>query len=199
MIEVEKKFILSDEEKSRLLEGADFIGEKVFTDIYYDTKDFTLTSADKWLRARENKFEFKVAMHAGAKKSLTQYDEIEDESRIGQVLGLSANKKLPEQLLENGYLPFCVCKTTRRKYKKENFTIDIDVADFGSFLYNIAEIELMVNDNSEMDEAAEKITNFAKSQELRVGPARGKIVEFLKRERPNHFEALIKSGVVHNG
>jgi adenylate cyclase class IV len=196
MIEVEKKFILSEEEKNRLLDGAEFLSKKTITDVYYDTENFALTSCDKWLRTREGKFEFKVAVHSGARKSLTQYDEIEDDKEIKQALGLNKEGDLKDSLLENGYLPFCVCKTKREKYKKEGFNIDLDEAEFNNFSYNIAEIELMVNDVLKIDEASEKITTFAIKNGLRIGPTRGKILEFLKRESPVHFETLVKCGVV---
>jgi hypothetical protein len=38
MIEVEKKFRATDEGKTRLMNGAEFVNEKTFTDIYWDTK-----------------------------------------------------------------------------------------------------------------------------------------------------------------
>jgi len=40
MIEVEKKFILNEQDKERLTKNADFLNERVFTDIYYDTEIF---------------------------------------------------------------------------------------------------------------------------------------------------------------
>ena len=60
MIEVEKKFILTTEQEKSLIEGADFLGEKKFTDIYYDDEDFSLTKKDLWLRNREGRFELKI-------------------------------------------------------------------------------------------------------------------------------------------
>ena len=43
MIEIEKKFILTDGHKEKLLEKAEFLGEKTFTDVYYDTPEYALT------------------------------------------------------------------------------------------------------------------------------------------------------------
>ena len=37
MIEVEKKFILNEQDKERLTKEAQFLNERVFTDTYYDT------------------------------------------------------------------------------------------------------------------------------------------------------------------
>ena len=44
MIEVEKKFILNEQDKWRLTKAAQFLDERVFTDIYYDTEIFPLTA-----------------------------------------------------------------------------------------------------------------------------------------------------------
>jgi len=85
MIEVEKKFILSEQEKERLIKDAEFLSERVFTDIYYDTEKFLLTSQDKWLRSREGKFELKLPLHKGRERLADQYDEIEDEQKIYQL------------------------------------------------------------------------------------------------------------------
>lgn len=82
MIEVEKKFILNDKEKERLFKDAEFISEKIFTDIYYDNENFDLTSKDKWLRLRQDKFELKIPVHEGIERIADQYDELESEEAI---------------------------------------------------------------------------------------------------------------------
>jgi adenylate cyclase class IV len=196
MIEIEKKFILNEQEKERLIKDAEFLSERVFTDIYYDTEKFLLTSQDKWFRSREGKFELKLPLHKKREKLADQYDEIEDEQKIKQVLNLPLNKNLADNLIKVGYFPFCTCKTTRRKYKKELFIIDLDIVDFQDFTYNIGEIELMVNDKSEVEGAIKKIMNFAKTHNLTVAPVRGKIIEYLKRVKQNHYQTLVKKNVV---
>lgn len=197
MIEVEKKFILDDKDKRRLTKDASFLNERAFTDIYYDTKFFFLTSNNKWLRSRDGKFELKISLNDGISKlSEDQYDELEDEQKIREALNLPSNGNLANDLIKAEYFPFCTCRTTRRKYQKESFIIDFDTVDFQDFTYDIAEIELMVNGKSEIEEAIEKIMAFAKEQELTIVPVRGKVVEYLKRVKPDHYQALIDSGVV---
>ena len=196
MIEVEKKFILLKDQEKSLVDGAEFLGEKVFTDVYYDTEDFSLTRNDKWLRARENKFEFKISLDSRAGREMDLYDEIEDEGEIRKRLNLSDGKNMDEALLENGYSKFCICKTTRKKYKKDGFGIDIDFVDFGDFNYELAEIEIMVNDKSETQVALDQIISFAKSNNLTIGYVRGKVIEYLLKKKPKHFHALVESGVV---
>ena len=39
MIEVEKKFVVSQDELTRLVAGAHLLGEEVHTDVYYDLAD----------------------------------------------------------------------------------------------------------------------------------------------------------------
>lgn len=196
MIEVEKKFILNEQDKERLTKDAEFLNERVFTDVYYDTEIFSLTAKDKWLRSREGRFELKLPLHEGAERLADQYDELEDEQKIREALNLPAKGNLADDLVMAGYSAFCTCKTTRRKYKKEPFIIDLDIVDFQDFTYNIGEIELMVNDKSEIEDAIGKIIDFAKSQNLTIAPVRGKVIEYLKRVKQEHYQTLVKSGVV---
>lgn len=196
MIEVEIKFLLTDEEQNRLTAGADFLGEKAFTDIYYDTADFTLITTDRWLRAREGRFELKLPLQQGNERLADQYDELDEEPKIRLALKLPDANSFAETLEQNGYSPFCICNTVRRKYKKDPFIIDLDTVNFQSFIYYIGEIELMVNQESEITAAVEKIQTFAKENRLTIAPVRGKVIEFLKREKTEQYQALIRAGVV---
>jgi len=54
----------------------------------------------------------------------------------------------------------------------------------------------MVNEKSDIGGAIEKIMNFAKSQNLTIAPVRGKVIEYLKRVKPNHYQTLIQAKVV---
>ena len=98
MIEVEKKFILNKQDKERLTKRAEFLNERVFADIYYDTNNFSLTSKDKWLRSREARFELKLPLHKGAERSADQYDELEDEQKIREALNLPLNGSFADDL-----------------------------------------------------------------------------------------------------
>jgi predicted adenylyl cyclase CyaB len=188
MIEIEKKFLLSKADEARLIDGAEFITEKKFTDVYYDTDDYALTKNDTWLRSRDGRFELKVLTgesHQG--RSVDQYKEIEDDKSIAQKLNIETDKPLAEALTAFGYKPFATIVTIRRKYKKDGFAIDLDAADFG---YEIAEIELMVESKEGVPGAVQKIVSFAESHGLKVSPVNGKLVEYLKRFRKEHLEAL---------
>lgn len=193
MIEVEKKFILSPAAEARLLEGARFISETKFRDIYFDTVDQKLTSQDWWLRQREEKYELKIPLHS-AVPGFTgdQYEEVAGEAKVARRLGLSLdNKSLSVCLFENGYEVLADIITTRRKFKRDEFTFDFDVADYG---YRIAEVELSVESVEEAKEAADKIMNLVRACELSPSssPLRGKIMEYLYRFKPAKYNFLIE-------
>ncbi len=186
MIEVEKKFRLTDEEEKRLTDGAEFLGVKTFTDVYCDTPDYALMKSDRWLRARDGKWELKVSLkgHRDGTRMGDQYEEIEDEARIRAVLGFPVVGDFQATLASFGWEPFCRLTTTRRKYKKDGFTIDLDDADYGDFRYRIGEIELMVGDQSEMDAAMDRIFAFAREHGIIPSKVHGKILAYLKARRP---------------
>lgn len=196
MIEVEKKFILSEQDKERLTKDAIFLNERVFTDIYYDTEQFSLTSKDRWLRSREGGFELKLPLNERGDRLADQYEELEDEQKIREILDLPSNGSFAEDLAGAGYTPFCSCKTTRRKYGMKAFVIDLDKVDFKDFTYGIGEIELMVSDKAEIGGAIEKIMAFAKSRNLSIAPVRGKVIEYIRQKRPHHYQALVDAGVI---
>jgi predicted adenylyl cyclase CyaB len=196
MIEVEKKFIVDQSDIAKLSDGADFVSKKTFTDVYYDTAGYLLTSKDIWLRLRNAKPELKIPMSEVLSRTAEQYEEVEDEERIRMFLELPVDGPLERVLLENGFGKFCTCVTTRQKYSKEGFTIDIDEVQFPSFVYNIGEIELLVKDKSEMENASKKIVDFAERNGVKFSPVRGKVIEYLRRERPDHYRAMVKANVV---
>jgi len=193
MIEIEKKFALTTEEGERLLAGAVFIKEMVMIDSYYDDAIRTLSLKDWWLRERNGRFELKIASYQGERKDqvVNQYRELETDAEIAEALALPGKKVLRDELADAGYLPFATIKTTRSKYSKEGFTIDMDVMDFG---YTICEIELMVEDESKIQEAVDKIMDFAKRQGIAIKPVYGKLLEFIRHNDPPFFEKLVAAG-----
>lgn len=196
MIEVEKKFILAESDIDRLSDGAEFVSKKSFTDVYYDTPDLLLTTKDHWLRFRDGRAELKVPMSEVLTRTAEQYEEVEDEEEIKRILNLQGEGSLVNILRQNGFQIFCECTTTRQKYKKENFVIDLDEVKYSDFVYSIGEIEMLVKEKSEMEEASQKIIRFAKDNGLALAPVRGKVIEYLKRIRPAHYRAMVEAKVV---
>lgn len=194
MIEVEKKFILTDEQEKQLIEGAEFLGYKVVTDTYYDTRDYVLTTKDLWLRRRNGKFNLKVPMNAVREERISdQYRELDTDAEIASYLKLPTDKLAAKVLQENGYAPFVTITTTRKRYKKDGYNIDLDVMDFG---YNIAEIEYMTDDDSQLEQVTNKIIAYARSYNIAGDAPWGKVLEYLRRNDPIHFQALVDAKVV---
>lgn len=196
MIEVEKKFqVESDAVKERLLEGAAFVGESTITDSYYDKDNYQLTSKDKWLRLRNGKWELKISMSTTpqSRRQAEQYDEIVNEKEIRKALQLPVAGTLAQDIETAGYRPFLTVVTTRRKYTSGLFTIDLDEMDFG---YSVGEIELMVEKQEDAPAAVQKIIDFTTSRGIKIFHTRGKIIEYLYRFRPEHYQALVNAGVL---
>ncbi len=194
MIEVEKKFQLTPEQETRLLEGATLLKSSKNEDVYYDTDDFTLTLQDHWLRKRNDRIEVKRRVHElGHKLGGTAYDEIEDEEGVRTFLKLPVIGSLEEDLTAAGYKSFARIVKERRSFEKEGFHIDLDVCDFG---YDLGEIELMIENEQDRSEALERIEMFADRMGLDQVPVRGKVIEYLYRFDRPHYDALVNAGVI---
>lgn len=193
MIEVEKKFVLNEENEKRVIAGARFLKEVKFTDIYYDTPDYELTKQDIWLRSRAGKFELKIA---AVKKEDSQetnfYHEMDSEKEIRRQLRLSGKGSLLADLAKAGFIKFGECATVRRKYQNREFIIDLDTVTYADsdFVFKIGEIELLVPTKDDMPQAYQKIAEFAVGHGLSVMPVRGKILEYLKLFKPDIYDML---------
>jgi len=130
------------------------------------------------------------------KRVSDQYRELDVDSDILAYFG-ARDISVKGFLVEKGYIPFCKITTSRKKYKKEDFVIDLDVMDFG---YTLAEIEFMTDDESKIQEATNAIIAFAERHTIAPNkeiPIRGKVVEFLRIKNPAHFQALIDAQVIN--
>lgn len=193
-IEVEQKFPLKPTSEESLVRDAEFVGQRSFTDTYYDDVDYTLTTQGIWLRNRDGRFELKLPLpNPGEDSTSNQYKEIETEQDIADHFGWDlANHSFGEHLVNRGLVPVISFTTTRRKYKMDRFVIDIDTTDFD---FGIIEIERMVEHEDEIAETAREINAFAAQYGLETGYIRGKVLEYLRRKNPAHLDALINAGV----
>jgi len=200
MIEVEKKFLLSDSEEARLIEGAQLMSEKVIDDSYYDNNDYDITLANMWLRRRDNAFELKAPLRVSDDRTVDQFREITDQMQIAVTLGLPADEpNFAVVLQKGGYEPFMHLHTTRRTYRKDGFTIDLDTVTYknSDFRYAIAEIEKLVEDEADMPRVVNDIIAFANGYGLTTDQfILGKVGAFLKSEQPSHYEALAAVGIL---
>ncbi|HEU0051068.1 MAG TPA: CYTH domain-containing protein [Patescibacteria group bacterium] len=201
MIEVEKKFAWSKEAETSILRDAVFVKAKQFTDTYFDTAEFSLTSKDIWLRKRDTRWEIKIPLHDlhRTDRTSTHYRELESEEEIRSFLKLVPNGTFDEDLARAGYVPCCEITTSRRSYQSGLFKIDFDEASAADgFAYRLFEIELGVEDPAEMASATERIHAFAQAHGLGMGMVHGKILAYLKQKQPKQFAALIASGVAED-
>ncbi|HEY4495957.1 MAG TPA: CYTH domain-containing protein [Candidatus Paceibacterota bacterium] len=197
MIEIEKNFDLKLGDKERIIKNAKFIKRREFTDVYYDTSDYKLTTNDFWLRQRDDKWELKVpikniAIQDGA---IDRYHELEKEKDIAKKLknyfDISFDKGLREKILT----PFATIVTKRETYQKNEFHLDFDEMDFGFLTF---EAELMISDEREINDAERKIKEFAENYDIDPTKGRGKVIEYLFRKNPNHYQSLVNAGVIRN-
>jgi adenylate cyclase class IV len=198
MFEVEQKFLLSEKDLNKLVEDAEFLGEKKFVDQYFDTAEYNLTKNDIWLRKRGESFELKIPVAESFESSTNQYQEIEGEEKIREIFAIPKIKSFVEDIFDLGYSCFCECQTTRKKYQKGKFIIDLDEVEYADsdFKYCLAEVELLVENKDDIQKAEAEILEFAKSLNLEVSRVRGKVLEYLKREKPEHYQAIKDAGVL---
>lgn len=178
MIEVEKKFSLTEEQTKRIEKTADFVKEIKNTDVYYDTADYSLLKKDIWLRNRDGVFEVKIPPQNNP-GSINVYEEITNQNEILKRLEIrKLSDNFEENLKLNGFIVLLKLITQRRKFKIKEFNIDIDKVDYG---YTICEIEKMVEKEDEVERASEEIFKLAKSLGLEIKKIRGKCLEYFYR------------------
>ena len=199
MFEVEKKFVLNEKDILRIMKDAEFLSERIFVDEYFDNDQFSLSSQDIWLQKRAGVFQLKIPMHAATGKTFDQYDEIEGEMAIREIFAIPIVKGFVQDIADLGHVCFCKLTTRRRKYKKGDFIIDLDEVESDGWKYLIGEIELMADDRTKIPEVSKRIEEFAKENNLEIAPVRGKVYEFIKQYRPDHFSVLVEAGIVDVG
>ena len=179
MIEVEKSFDPNEEQLADILKGAEFLGEVVNHDVYYDYPDFRLAKQKIKLRFRNGSPELKI------EKSETVDEETEDEESIKKFFGIDTPL---QEFVASELIEIINYENTRRKYKKEGINIDVDSLDFGM---QSCDFELMVEREEEVKSAEEKIFAFALSYGL--DPAKwniGKRRTYLQKFKPEIYKAI---------
>lgn len=202
MIEVEKRFVnLTDDNKAALTTGAELVKNKINVDTYYDKDDYSLTSSDRWLRRRNDRFELKVPIGAGGTKTaITQvYRELETDPEIYEELGIPRTSILEEDLAKAGFKSYMTSRTSRGSYRNRDFNIDVDQSTYDGvdFTYNGVDIEIMVETEADIPTATQKILDFAGQCGLVIDTnPLGKNGIFIKNVRPDHYKALVEAGVL---
>ncbi len=193
MIEVEKKFAVTPEQIKKVETVARFVKKVIITDIYYDTFDYSLIKKDWWLRNRNGEFEIKVPPNNKPSK-INVYEEIINPDEIIERTGLKKlSTNFEENLKLNGFKVLVKLVTKRRKFKMQDFNIDIDEADCG---YTLCEIEKIVENENEVEMATQEILEFAKSLNFEIKRVFGKGIEYLYRYNRPAYDAFQNSAAV---
>jgi len=208
-IEVERKFVPGDldelDERVSTFGGV-CLGTQSFTDVYYDTPACTLTRRDMWLRCRDGAWELKVPTDADARRSggeRSVFREVEGTAAVNEALRAlvvaapdesGVSTCLDETLATMGAQPFAEFSTTRSKWKLGSCTLDADVASFG---HAVMEIEVMVEDTSEVVAAEDEIARVAELVGAKpLGACGGKLETYIRRKAPDVLSALIDEGIL---
>eukprot|EP00904_Undaria_pinnatifida_P010181 jgi/Undpi1/6293/HiC_scaffold_20.g08777.m2 len=193
-------------EESLLAQGGKFVGEQVFTDVYWDTQRCGLTERDWWLRARAGRWELKmpagdVGEEATAYKEITLASEIARELQVAGFLSASEARDIDTLCLDEGVLEaagfeaFASFRTNREKYSLDRFSVDIDRASFG---HQVVEIEQMSSPKmADIESARDSIAALARSlgaqREGASGRSvQGKLKEYIIRNCPKQLDILMR-------
>ena len=195
MIEVELKFLLTNEEERRLLDNAVYLETQDFVDVYYDNQEYNLSTQDIWLRTRNDKFVLKLPIQTTntslAEQNNTPKLEIEELDNILMHLNITPAISISDDLKAHGILPRYEFRNIRKKYKKDDFVIDIDKAIFDDFIYETCEIELVVDSEEDISDATQRIENFAMEHGIKIGNVEGRLIEYIRRKNPLHYQKLL--------
>ncbi len=178
MIEVEKKFKPSTEQLNAMTQGAEFLGEKILHDVYYDYPDYRMFKNGTRLRNRNGEWELKVGSGGGVAEELETEEEIKNFLNIQVPLADFINENMK---------PFIDYTTKRKKYKNGEFEICVDELDFG---LSVVEVELMVANVDDVQNAKDKIIEFGKSFGLDEASAIVKRTAYFQARRPDLYQEL---------
>ena len=204
-IEVEKKFKPNPKLKELVLKhGGEVVGEKRFTDVYYDTAGCVLTRRDTWLRRRGDAWELKLPLGDPADRrgasggERTVFKEVEGAESVMEALApllpVPSDGPLPTLLKANELLPIAEFETVRSRYKLGETSLDADVASFG---HAVLEIEVMAETEAEVPAAEAEIERVAALLGTEpLGGTGGKLFEYIRTKRPDIFAQLVEAGVL---
>lgn len=190
MIEIEQKVLLPE---SLHIPGTS-LGSRTICDKYYDDVNYSLTRKDWWLRERNGKWQLKRI--AGDDRATDIYEELHDAAEILAALDISRTASITDALATAGITMFAEIITERTSYQWDSYTIDVDCVHIGSDTYKIAEIERIVEDESAVAQARVDLQETLTSLGLTTARPEGKLIRYVRLERPDHYRALCDAGVV---
>lgn len=191
MIEVEKRYKFDIQAKERLIKSARFVSNLEYRDIYYDKSDCDLLRQDIYLRNRNGQFELKLPVKVASRHTGTprSYEEVENEDEIRRELAIGDAMPIIRALKQHGYSNIAEYKIFRSTYRIDDLRIDIDEMDYG---YEMIEIEILVDDLSDIGNAEKRIEEIATVCGLDSGYIHGKLEEYCRRFNPEIFNKVFR-------
>eukprot|EP01080_Neovahlkampfia_damariscottae_P002935 gene2935-4774_t len=193
-IEVEGKFLFTKNDLDKFTRLFQVVSTENIKDTYYDTKDYFMTKNDFWLRQREEYFELKFRVGSTENRNILSYKEITDLNDIEHHLNhlFEKQKRLKDYL--EVFEPFATIETSRMKFKFKEFNIDLDSTNFGS---NFGEIEILVEEEKEIEEAKKKIEHFMKEHNLKRDKI-GKVLSYILKRNQKQKKILFENIQLNN-
>jgi adenylate cyclase class IV len=196
MIEIERKIEAVPAFLEHVSSHGVFVKKQTIHDTYFDTADYRYTGQNMWLRARDSLY-FELKRVIKGSHTIDRYEEITDQKEILRILGISQDEDFVTSLKSASIVPFASFVTHREKYSLSRCTVDVDIADFGDFLYKIAEIECLVEQQSEIEEAEQYINDFLRQFSVNVSKKPlAKLSMYLSRYQLNHYKFLQQRGII---
>lgn len=142
MIEIEKKYELSQVDLETIIQTCERWEDTHIKDYYLDTDEYILLKHHYYLRLRNGKYELKI--YDDIKDELFRAIEIEDEDEINKELG-----KFQISIDDTTGKVFVDTQRTRFQYEFEGYTFHIEV---NIYQYDKRyEVELLLEDDSHID------------------------------------------------
>eukprot|EP00755_Sulcionema_specki_P029290 Sspe_Gene.91856::Locus_63487_Transcript_1_1_Confidence_1.000_Length_843::g.91856::m.91856/K05307/THTPA; thiamine-triphosphatase len=195
--EVEQKFVVDADFSRRLarLDGAEGLGTRQIVDVYYDTAGWALAVRDVWVRQRGEGGEWEMKIPGvGHSGSLYVYREVTGGAAVDAELVKLVGMK------RDSLVKLMTVLTYRTSFRVDGLTVDVDAIG-DDRQYHIAEIEAMVSDAEEVEEATRRIRRLAVD---RLGfpptaldtPILGKLSYTMQSQLPALYATLQAKGAV---
>jgi len=218
VVEVEQRFPFGAETEANLIKaGAALLSEKSFKDDYLDTADYRLTGADHWLRLRDGVWQLKYPSPLQlSNNAAAEYIECEKEETILETISpllsdhhqddsVRGSASALAALSQANLHTVCSFETRRKKFRLDEVVIDLDSTCYG---FAIGEMEVLVQKTGDGEEdarkhreALESIRRVADKLGISLAATRheGKVTKYLRSFRKDHYDFLLKKGVLKVG
>lgn len=190
MIEIEKKYDLSDADYQSIKKNCEFISKKTIIDKFFDTADFNLFAQKIKFRERNGELQLKMKISSNTDAFSKSIEITELEEVKSKLLELNISYSQIQQVLE------IVTEVEKFQTKFEWYDITIDVQKYK--YNNRYEIELELEEDIKID-PENLINKFRASFWLNSAEqlsTETKVITYAKNENPALYEVILKTKTV---